>query len=622
MAFNLAGQRVARTGDIIVDSLTSGYRWALDDTRTIDWSISAGDIGETFQDAFGGRLDIIAVMTRIFDSVEEIIDVDFNYAGSFANPDAAYRAGSEIDIHLFRDAPNLYAQAYFPTPTGGRNIGDIEINIDSLMRNANVYEPGGFGFYVLLHELGHALGLKHPFGSINGRPEFDDSAALRNLDSDLFTVMTYNEGEADTRNFDPVTFMLLDVVALQSLYGANPDGAAGPYFFGRQNFYNLLWDGNRQDAIDQTEATEGWVIDLNFQLDGLDLPRTGIMATTLDYPVLTEIVASPLPENDRYEDVPQDISWLLGDFQDAIGSGFADLMRGNDLANAFRGLGGRDTIDGGFGNDTLDGGLGADRLFGGLGFDLIAGNGGADTINAGRGNDTVLGGADADVIFGQQGDDRIRGGANAGAQRDRLYGQDGNDTLLGEDGFDLLRGGAGDDVLSGGSMADVLFGDTGADTLFGGLGLDRLLGGGGNDRLFGGAGTDALFGGAGVDALFGGAGGDSLFGGDGADTLNGDDGDDTLIGGDGDDLLFGRAGLDRFVFAAGHGTDTIGDFDAIRTREKIDLSGVAAITDFQDLAARHMRQAGSDVVIDTGLGNTITLAQVPMTLLDATDFIF
>lgn len=97
----------------------------------------------------------------------------------------------------------------------------------------------------------------------------------------------------------------------------------------------------------------------------------------------------------------------------------------------------------------------------------------------------------------------------------------------------------------------VKYGTNNRDVLTGTNNNDTLVGRGGNDTLYGGSGNDLLSGGPDNDALYGQAGND---------TINAGTGDDYLSGGVGDDYLFGGSGRDTFVFAAGDGDDTIGDF--------------------------------------------------------------
>ncbi|MDE0705681.1 MAG: calcium-binding protein [Rhodospirillaceae bacterium] len=191
-------------------------------------------------------------------------------------------------------------------------------------------------------------------------------------------------------------------------------------------------------------------------------------------------------------------------------------------------------------------------------------------------------------------------------------------TTQGSGGFDLLIGQNGMDKMFGGGGDDILDGQGGDDELHGGGGKDLVLGGGGNDTLYGGAGDDTLDGHDGDDTLHGGAGNDTLNGGAGADRLIGGLGDDTLWG---DFCNPDAQDQDTFVYAPGHGADTIKDFqDGL---DRIDLSAFDGISDFSDLSAK---QDGDNVVIDFSPwgdgGDSITLENFNLADLGAEDFIF
>jgi Ca2+-binding RTX toxin-like protein len=113
-----------------------------------------------------------------------------------------------------------------------------------------------------------------------------------------------------------------------------------------------------------------------------------------------------------------------------------------------------------------------------------------------------------------------------------------------------------------------------------------------------------------------------LYGLAGADTLDGRGGDDTLEGGSGDDTMTGGLGDDSFVFADGHGNDTITDFVAgAASSDVIDLRRLTAAASFTDVmaAAAHV---GEDTVIDFGDGDSITLLGVDSTQIEEQDFLF
>ncbi|MEZ5715018.1 MAG: calcium-binding protein, partial [Paracoccaceae bacterium] len=249
---------------------------------------------------------------------------------------------------------------------------------------------------------------------------------------------------------------------------------------------------------------------------------------------------------------------------------------GNDVIDA---LGGGDSVDGLGGNDRIFGNTGSDTIDGGDGFDRIEGGDDNDLIYGGGQGDLLLGDAGDDTLYGEGGADRIIGGdgidvAAGGDGSDRILGMNGNDQLYGDLGNDTLRGGNDDDLLFGLEDDDVLIGGTGRDTLYGGTGNDILRGNGGFDTVDGGAGDDLVAGGAQADRVLGGAGDDTCEGGGGFDTID---------GGTGDDELTGNFNADQFIFANGHGNDTITDFEATNNAEKIDLSGVSAITSLADL---------------------------------------
>jgi Ca2+-binding RTX toxin-like protein len=121
--------------------------------------------------------------------------------------------------------------------------------------------------------------------------------------------------------------------------------------------------------------------------------------------------------------------------------------------------------------------------------------------------------------------------------------------------------------------------------------------------------------------VIGGAGQDTLYGGQDADTISGGGDIDYIYGNLGDDLMIGDSGWDRFYIQSNGGDDTITDFtrlnDWLYVESNINSSGID--TDPEVIAAA--TQSGSDVVIDFGSGNTLTLNNFALADLSTADIV-
>jgi Ca2+-binding RTX toxin-like protein len=111
-------------------------------------------------------------------------------------------------------------------------------------------------------------------------------------------------------------------------------------------------------------------------------------------------------------------------------------------------------------------------------------------------------------------------------------------------------------------------------------------------------------------------------GGEGNDVLKGGGHVDHLAGDTGHDVLTGRGGADVFIFSTTSDKDTVTDFHATGSdHDRIDLSAMAGFNSFGDLSG-HMNQSGSDVVLNFGHGDVLTLQHVDIHDLTTDDFLF
>lgn len=278
----------------------------------------------------------------------------------------------------------------------------------------NYGNAGTLDYEILLHELAHAVGLKHPgFYSFTDRGPFLPS----HLDHTDFTVMSYSR-----RGGPKSEYQELDVAALQYLYGAAnnappspPPGNSGPPFTSPNP------EAVQSDILRATGPSEmfgGLGHDTLHGSGGNDTLYGGRAHADLD-----------------------DVADQL------FGNGGDDLMygnRGDDL------IYGDDTGFNQSGNDRIYGGLDHDTIYGGGGNDSLAGGGGvfhpfdhSDLIYAGAGHDDVIANGGEDSIFGESGNDTIWGGLG----NDYIDGGIGNDIIIGQQGNETLIGGAGNDVF-------------------------------------------------------------------------------------------------------------------------------------------------------------------------------
>ncbi|MFN3259855.1 MAG: M10 family metallopeptidase [Pikeienuella sp.] len=327
-------------------------------------------------------------------------------------------------IRLAQSAAPLTAWAYLPATGEG---GDAWFGTAAGFFEAP--RQGDYAWHTFLHEIGHALGLKH------GHETQGPGALPADRDSMEYSVMTYRAylgdavegGYANERYGFAQTLMQADISAIQQLYGANyahnagdnvyrwsPDtgemfiDGAGQGAPGGNRIFMTIWDGGGEDWFDLSNYGGGV---------SLDLSPGG---------------ASVFEDGQR--------AWLNrleGGAEAIFASGnvyLADLFDGDERALI-------EHARGGAGDDTVFGNVAANRLIGGAGDDLLRGAAGADTLR------------------GQDGEDRLEGGDG----RDRVAGGGGADHLFGGVGPDILRGGGGDDTLEGGAGRDRLIGGRGDD---------------------------------------------------------------------------------------------------------------------------------------------------------------
>ena len=286
---------------------------------------------------------------------------------------------------------------------------DIDVSGDNSDFDSTGTGDDGFSYFAALHEVGHAIGLSHPFGgSAGGATLSSDDDTIRN------TVMSYTQidrnmvvdfapapstSSAPTYRVYSSTPMIMDVKAVEYLYGAESvsDGDS-TYTFTNDStrlqpiMMKTLIDSGGNDTIDASNQTRANTINLNpgtFSTIGLFTEAEQIsywqsargftsssvqtIFTFYDNQAKSASNSGNSVANANRKAIYTGEDNLAiahnAQIENAIGGSAADTITGNSLDNAIEGRGGNDTLDGGTGNDALTGGMGDDTIDGGAGTD-------------------------------------------------------------------------------------------------------------------------------------------------------------------------------------------------------------------------------------------------------------
>ena len=565
--------------------LISGYRWSITSV-TYSFTDSPTDYEIGYEEA-GSFLALnaseVAVFSAVFSQIAGFTNLQF--ASSSNDASAAIRIGKTI-------TPGADAWAYYPGSGVGGDVW-LDINPSGLVyggrggMNWLAITPGDYTYTVFMHEFGHALGLKHSFESTRRNP-----AVAKAFDSLEYTVMAYDAYQTtpyntaiDARNWwaddgnNPQTFMMLDIAALQSLYGANYSYSSAATIYkwnefggysldGGQTYTDLnlntsaifmtIWDGGGIDTYDFSNYSIPVKIDLRpgeySTIDFLNtndpLQRADLLSGDEVYLATGNIANALLYAGNTASLI-----------ENAIGGAGHDLLIGNTIAN---------TLTGNAGNDTLIGGAGADTMHGGEGSDIYILNLVADY---------AVGEVIADA--GSTGIDELRLTTTAASTLTLTSGVSGIENVV------IGTGTATSAVTTGTTAINV-----NASALNYGV---SIAGNAGANVLTGGSGNDTLRGNAGNDTLIGGAGADSLAGGSGSDTFNfaaGHSGQasgfDTII-----DYAKGVIGLgDMIDYSAAL---TVGGSSATATSARASINSSTAIATFASLSGTTLSDALADI---------------------------
>jgi flagellin-like hook-associated protein FlgL len=419
----ISGSKWDNVGTDTAGSKLSFSYWNGSDDST-SYNYSEGGTRSSMDSHATGTNNSVA-HTKVFDEWDKAAAFEFEeITETAANGDPV----GDIRVAILDTMPEgAAAYAYYPSNTA--KGGDVYYGA-AMMGDATDtdFVAGGYNWYTALHEIGHALGLSHPFDG----GAADSSTLNLNLDSQRNTVMTYVQTDRNVRisrvgasvsvgnKVNISTPGLLDIEAMEHLYGSagwvaaasgtgtvygtNTGQGAGYTFNDSYEEIKVIADSAGSDTIDATNVTTSNIINLtpgtysSINYYATDAEKIAAVAggsasaeafftrhladhdanasaATSHYSAYTR---SALYRGQENLGIAHN-TWI----ENANGGAGVDTITGNSMGNVIRGNGGNDVIDGGAGVDLVKvvGNYSRASFTGTASeFTLVDGAGGTDTV--------------------------------------------------------------------------------------------------------------------------------------------------------------------------------------------------------------------------------------------------
>jgi VCBS repeat-containing protein len=345
---------VSTTGNAYLDAMFMGVKWATgsltfsfpDDPSYYGAGYPNGEPANNFEAFTALQQTQTRKALAIFSSVTNLTFTEVTETATVHG-----------DLRFAESDATATAWGYYPTTHAAG--GDMWFN-----NSKNYYDnplTGTYGFLTIMHETGHAMGLKHPHGASGS---FGAMPADR--DSLEYSVMSYRSyiggpmtGYTNGPTSYPQTLMMYDIAALQTLYGANYAHNGGDTVYrwnpatgemslngvgqgapAGNKIFMTIWDGGGNDTYDFSNYTTAMTVRL---APGEWSTVSSVQLASLGggYYAAGNIANALLHQNNTASLI-----------ENAIGGSAADTLIGNALGNSLTGKGGNDTLDGGAGTDT------------------------------------------------------------------------------------------------------------------------------------------------------------------------------------------------------------------------------------------------------------------------------
>lgn len=415
------------TGTNYIDSLISGYKWDIDPNETLTYSMYDPAVGLSYSGWIPYELGSEEANMKIaFETWDTYLPFTLEEVDETGTTVGDLRAMYN-DISASNATEGSAAQGAYPE--GYASSGDSYYHLNytngvadseqgSLASNLD-FSVGTYGFLTAIHEIGHNLGLKHPFGSGTVLPTGNED--IRNSvmayssinDINLNFSWTDNSYSYSAESVVPITPMVYDIAAVENWYGSVTDANTGntTYTYTDATEIKAILDSDGTDTIDVSGMGQRSIIDL-----------TPGAYSSLGYWSTSDQVTYYAGEIGVSESAIQSIYDLYSSIDESNNiSGGVTRSGGIYQSQDNLGIAYSSTIE------NVIGSSGDDHFTGNTASNVIKGNAGDDTIIGGDGIDyAVFNGQFSGYSITQNADDSY-----AVTDTDTSDGDDGSDTVSG-----------------------------------------------------------------------------------------------------------------------------------------------------------------------------------------------
>ena len=402
---DIDGKTTTDTTNARLEPLRMSSQWDVTGDATLTYSFYDGDVA--YASPYNGSnptpgtpSSVVShgatnetTLSAAFDAWDVTVDFEFVEVEEDAGEVGEFRVAftdQSSGAAAFAYAPGDYAVN-----------GDIWFETEDIDITGNDFSTdgvgsGGFNYFAALHEIGHAVGLSHPFDAGDDQSNGDDTLPLaqdsmRNsvmgyVQLDQNMVLKFNGSGQTTPSYRiyASTPMMYDVEIMEQFYGSDDDDTGNnTYSFAvSPETIQTIVDAGGTDTIDASNQTRENVIDLTaggFSSIGIYSEAdqktdwaTSLGTTTAAIQTVIDFFDAQASAANSYYSAHSRTALYTGEYNVGIAHNAV-------IENAI----------GGSANDTITGNSSANNIAGGAGDDLIEGNGDDDIIDGGAGTEDV-----------------------------------------------------------------------------------------------------------------------------------------------------------------------------------------------------------------------------------------